>query len=100
MSFGGSAALPGGKAAFATICRYVFCLAAVACLASAGFCIASVLAQNFVVQRIDIVGNRRIPRDTLRSRIFTREGDAYNEQTLRRDFQALWNTQYFEDVRL
>src|SRR6266851_4973136 len=27
-------------------------------------------------------------------------GDAYNEETLRRDFQALWNTQFFEDVKL
>jgi outer membrane protein insertion porin family len=98
--FWGSAALSQGKAAFAKIRRYGFFLAAVACFAAANFCIASALAQNFVVQRIDIVGNRRIPRDTLRSRIFTREGDAYNEETLRRDFQALWNTQYFEDVRL
>ena len=24
----------------------------------------------------------------------------YNEEALRRDFQALWNTQYFEDIRL
>jgi outer membrane protein insertion porin family len=70
------------------------------CFAAGGFSIPSAFAQNFVVQRIDIVGNRRIPRDTLRARLFTREGDPYNEETLRRDFQALWNTQYFEDVRL
>jgi len=38
--------------------------------------------------------------DTLKARIFTREGDNYNEETLRRDFQALWNTQFFEDVKL
>lgn len=53
-----------------------------------------------VIQRIDIIGNRRIPRDTLRARIFVREGDPYNEDALRRDYQALWNTQYFEDIRL
>src|SRR4030095_6321319 len=34
------------------------------------------------------------------ARIFSRENDAYNEETLRRDFQALWNTQFFEDVKL
>jgi outer membrane protein insertion porin family len=56
--------------------------------------------EQFVVERIDFVGNRRIRSDALKSRIFTREGDPYNEDTLRRDFQALWNTQYFEDVRL
>ncbi len=53
-----------------------------------------------VVERIDFTGNRRVRSDTLKARIFTREGDAYNEETLRRDFQALWNTQFFEDVKL
>jgi len=52
------------------------------------------------VERIDFEGNRRIRRDTLQARIFTRPGDPYNEETLRRDFQALWNTQFFEDVKL
>ena len=52
------------------------------------------------VARIDFEGNRRIRRDTLQARIFTRQGDPYNEETLRRDFQALWNTQFFEDVKL
>ena len=52
------------------------------------------------IERIDFVGNRRIRSDTLQARIFSRKGDPYNEETLRRDFQALWNTQYFEDVKL
>jgi outer membrane protein insertion porin family len=53
-----------------------------------------------VVDRILFTGNRRIRSDTLKARIFSREGDTYNEETLRRDFQALWNTQFFEDVKL
>ena len=53
-----------------------------------------------VIERIDFLGNRRIRSDTLKARIFSREGDPYNEETLRRDFQALWNTQFFEDVKL
>ncbi|MGB2675846.1 MAG: outer membrane protein assembly factor BamA [Candidatus Acidiferrum sp.] len=52
------------------------------------------------IQRIDWDGLRRIRRDTVKARIFTRENDPYNEETLRRDFQALWNTQFFEDVKL
>ncbi len=56
--------------------------------------------QAAVVQRVEFSGNRRIRSDTLKAKIFTREGDAYNEDTLRRDFQALWNTQFFEDIRL
>ncbi len=53
-----------------------------------------------VIDRIEFVGNRRIRSDTLKARIFSRDGDPYNEETLRRDFQALWNTQFFEDVKL
>ncbi|HEY8714089.1 MAG TPA: POTRA domain-containing protein, partial [Candidatus Acidoferrum sp.] len=53
-----------------------------------------------MIERIEFLGNRRIRSDTLKARIFTREGDRYNEDTLRRDFQALWNTQFFEDVKL
>jgi len=56
-------------------------------------------AQGFI-QRIDWEGLRRIRRDTVKARIFSRENDPYNEETLRRDFQALWNTQFFEDVKL
>ena len=53
-----------------------------------------------IVERIEFEGNRRVRGETLQARIFTRAGDAYSEPVLRRDFQALWNTQYFEDIRL
>ena len=53
-----------------------------------------------MIERIDFVGNRRIRKDTLQARMFSRPGDTYNEDALRRDFQALWNTQFFEDVKL
>ena len=56
--------------------------------------------QQVIVERVDFVGNRRIRTDTLRARIFTRPNDPYNEEALRRDFQALWNTQFFEEIRL
>src|SRR6266705_3857015 len=56
--------------------------------------------QQGVIERIEFIGNRRVRTDTLKARIFSREGDPYNEDTLRRDFQALWNTQFFEDVKL
>jgi outer membrane protein insertion porin family len=56
--------------------------------------------QQFVITKILFEGNRRIQRDTLLARIFSRVGDPYNEDAIRRDFQALWNTQFFEDIRL
>ena len=52
------------------------------------------------IARVDFEGNRRIRTETLRARIFSRAGDPVNEEALRRDFHALWNTQYFEDIRL
>jgi outer membrane protein insertion porin family len=52
------------------------------------------------VERIEFQGNRRFRRDTLLARIFTRQGDPYNPDSLNRDFQALWNTGYFDDVTL
>src|SRR5260370_5973419 len=50
--------------------------------------------------RIEFIGNRRVRGDRLKGRMFSREGDNYNEETLRRDLQALWNTQFCEDVKL
>ncbi len=61
---------------------------------------AAAQQQQSVIERIDFIGNRRVRSDTLKARIFSRPGDVYNEETLRRDFQALWNTQFFEDVKL
>jgi outer membrane protein insertion porin family len=53
-----------------------------------------------VIERIEFEGNRRIRGETLLGRMFTRAGDPYSAEGLERDFQALWNTQYFDDIRL
>ncbi|MGH9733017.1 MAG: BamA/OMP85 family outer membrane protein, partial [Candidatus Acidiferrales bacterium] len=53
-----------------------------------------------VIARIEFVGNRRVATDTLRGRISSRPGDPYDPDALRRDFEALWNTQFFDDIRL
>ena len=55
---------------------------------------------QYVIEKIEFIGNRRIQRDTLLARIFSRAGDPYSPEAVRRDFQALWNTQFFEDIRL
>jgi outer membrane protein insertion porin family len=56
-------------------------------------------AQTDVVSEIDVIGNRRIPSETIKARIFTHPGDIYDPLGLERDFNALWNTGYFEDIR-
>ena len=57
-------------------------------------------AQNDVVSEIVVSGNRRIPAETIRARIFTKPGDVYDEAALERDFNSLWNTGYFEDIKI
>jgi outer membrane protein insertion porin family len=56
-------------------------------------------AQSDVVSEINVQGNRRIPSETVKGRIFTRPGDIYDPAALERDFNSLWNTGYFEDIR-
>lgn len=52
------------------------------------------------IEGIFFRGNRRIPAATLRARIFSHAGDIYDENALERDFMALWNTGFLDDVRL
>jgi len=56
-------------------------------------------AQSDVVTDINVQGNRRIPAETVKARIFTHPGDIYDPAALERDFNSLWNTGYFEDIR-
>ena len=55
--------------------------------------------QPDIVTGIEIHGNRSIPADSIRARIFTRPGDIYDQNAVERDFNSLWNTNYFEDIR-
>jgi len=57
-------------------------------------------AQTDLISEIDVQGNRRIPADTIRARIFTHAGDIYDPAGLERDFNSLWNTGYFEDIKI
>jgi len=52
-----------------------------------------------IIADIRFVGTRRIPANTLRARMFTHKGDVYDENALERDFHALWNTGYLDDLR-
>ena len=55
--------------------------------------------QQDLIVGIQIHGNRRIPAETVKARIFTKVGDVYDTAALERDFNALWNTGYYEDIR-
>ena len=53
-----------------------------------------------VIEAIEFRGARRVPQDTLKALIYSKHGDIFNEDALRRDFMALWNTGRFDDIRL
>ena len=53
-----------------------------------------------IVTAIRVIGNRRIPKETVLARLFSHINDPYDPLTVERDFNSLWNTGYFEDVRI
>src|ERR1700723_2649579 len=72
------------------------------------FCGSSLIAwaqqdvapQPGVVTQIRVIGNRRIPKETILARLFTHPGDTYDPTSIERDFNSLWNTGYFQDIRI
>jgi outer membrane protein insertion porin family len=47
-----------------------------------------------------VIGQRRIPKDSVLARISSHQGDPYDPATVERDFNSIWNTGYFEYVRI
>ena len=78
--------------------RAIFRTSLLGVLASLLLCVVAFAQQDLIVG-ITIHGNRRIPADTVRARIFSKVGDVYDIAAIERDFNALWNTGYFEDIR-
>jgi outer membrane protein insertion porin family len=56
--------------------------------------------QSQTIDSIRVIGNRRIPKETVLARLFTHPGDTYDPISVERDFNSLWNTAYFDDVRI
>jgi len=56
--------------------------------------------QSQTIEQIRVIGNRRIPRETVLARLFTHQGDQYDPISTERDFNSLWNTGYFDDLRI
>ena len=53
-----------------------------------------------VLCQTQVIGNRRIPKESILARLFSRAGDPYDPAVVERDFNSLWNTGYFDDVRI
>ena len=86
--------------AFARARRTTVRLAGIALLGLVTLPGAMALAQSQTIDQIRVIGNRRIPKETILARLFTHPGDTYDPISIERDFNSLWNTQYFEDLRI
>jgi outer membrane protein insertion porin family len=53
-----------------------------------------------ILCQTQVIGNRRIPKESILARLFSRPGDQYDPAVVERDFNSLWNTGYFDDVRI
>ncbi len=70
-------------------------------LLALAFTAGTALAQQpLTIDSIRVIGNRRIPKETVLARLFTHPGDTYDPISIERDFNSLWNTGYFEDLRI
>ena len=61
---------------------------------------AAVAQQSQTIEQIRVIGNRRIPKETVLARLFTHIGDQYDPISVERDFNSLWNTGYFEKLHI
>jgi outer membrane protein insertion porin family len=76
-------------------------LARVTILLALAFLAGAAQAQQpQTIDSIRVIGNRRIPKETVLARLFTHPGDTYDPISIERDFNSLWNTAYFDDLRI
>jgi len=53
-----------------------------------------------VVEKIEIVGNDRVTRETIMYYLSSREGEYFNDNLLKRDFKVLWSTGFFANIKI
>jgi len=70
-------------------------------VAMLAFMAVSAMAQTSdTIDSIRVIGNRRIPKETILARLFIHAGDTYDINSVEASFQSLWNTNYFENLRV
>ena len=53
-----------------------------------------------IIQKIQIEGNKKVSRETIQFYMKSREGGIYDADKLKDDFKALWETGFFENIRI
>jgi len=62
--------------------------------------VPGILYAQEMIEKIEVIGNDRISRETIVYYLSSREGDYYNEMLLKKDFQVLWTTGFFAGLRI
>jgi outer membrane protein insertion porin family len=92
---------PHGSSPVKTRRTRISLLARMAMVALVALSAGSALAQQAqTIDSIRVIGNRRIPKETILARLFTHPGDTYDPISIERDFNSLWNTAYFDNLRI
>ena len=53
-----------------------------------------------IIEKIQIEGNKKVSRETVQFYIKSRPGGIYDEEKLKDDFKVLWETGFFENIRI
>src|SRR5262245_23004142 len=53
-----------------------------------------------LIEDVQVLGNHRVPTDTIKYRIQTKAGDRVSSQTVSRDLRTLYSLGYFENIRV
>lgn len=62
--------------------------------------VASAPATNLVIKNIEVIGNRKIEKDAILTKITSKVGDAYSTQSVRADVEALFKLGFFNDIEV
>ncbi|MEW6456115.1 MAG: outer membrane protein assembly factor BamA [Acidobacteriota bacterium] len=60
----------------------------------------SFLSAETLIEKIEIIGNKKVSRDTIMFYIKSKEKEVYDEELLREDFKSLWNTGFFSNIKM
>jgi len=63
-------------------------------------CLPLFLHGQETIERIEIIGNERVTRETVLYYIQSSEGNLYSEEMLKRDFRVLWSTGFFSNIKM
>lgn len=64
------------------------------------FCLPLFLRGQETIEKIEIVGNDHVTRETILYYIQSSEGNIYSEEMLKNDFRILWSTGFFSNIKM